>query len=136
MAFDFETDEEVMSEINMTPLVDVMLVLLIIFIITVPVINHAVPLKLPQASSAKEEIQPQRIQLAIDGQGRIFWNRETITLETLETRLSASVKQTPPPTLHLSADKATTYEIIAQVMSAASRTGVNNLAFVTSPGKP
>jgi len=136
MAFELDNDDEVMSEINMTPLVDVMLVLLIIFIITVPVINHAVPLKLPEASSAKEELKPQNIQLAIDGDGKVFWNREPVTLETLEARLSATASQTPPPALHLSADKATTYDIIAQVMSAASRAGVSNLAFVTAPGKP
>jgi len=136
MSFDFESDDEVMSEINMTPLVDVMLVLLIIFIITVPVINHAVPLKLPEASSNKQELKPENIQLSIDGDGLIFWNREAITLEALEARLTTTARQTPPPALHLSADKTTTYDIIAQVMSAASRAGVSNLAFVTAPGTP
>ena len=133
MAFDFESDDEVMSEINMTPLVDVMLVLLIIFIITVPVMNHAVPLKLPQASSSPEQIQPERIQISLKADGQLFWNREAIAPATLEARLTAAARQTPIPVLHLTADQQTAYEHIAKLMSTASRAGISNLAFVTTP---
>ncbi len=134
-SFDSEADDEVMSEINMTPLVDVMLVLLIIFIITIPVINHAVPLKLPQASSTPEEVRPERIQIAIDAEGRISWNGEAVDLATLETRLTAAAARSAETALHLSAEKQTAYDHIAQVMSAASRAGIRNLAFVTAPKK-
>lgn len=130
----FDDDGEVMSEINMTPLVDVMLVLLIIFIITVPVINHAVKLDLPKASSQKEEIKPQKVSLSISADGAVSWNGEALPIENLDARLEASAAQQPQPELHLQVDKHAEYDHVAQLLSAASRHGLGKVAFVTEPG--
>ena len=132
---DFDDDGDVMSEINMTPLVDVMLVLLIIFIITVPVINHAVKLDLPKASSQKEEIKPQKISLSINADGGLSWNGESVAPETLDARMEASAAQQPQPELHLRVDKHAEYDHVAQLLSAASRYGLGKVAFVTEPAK-
>lgn len=133
-ASDFDEDGDVMAEINMTPLVDVMLVLLIIFIITVPVINHAVKLDLPKASSQKEEIKPTKIALAIDAGGGLSWNGVSVPAGDLESRLQAAAAQQAQPEIHLQVDKHAEYEHVAQFLSAASRHGLSKLAFVTEPG--
>ena len=134
-ASEFDDDGDVMSEINMTPLVDVMLVLLIIFIITVPVINHAVKLDLPKASSQKEEIKPEKISVAIRDDGSLIWNGETVAPEALESHLEASSTRQPQPELHLQVDKHAEYDHVAKFLSAASRHGLGKIAFVTEPGK-
>ncbi len=131
---DFDDDGEVMSEINMTPLVDVMLVLLIIFIITVPVINHAVKLDLPKASSQHEEIRPEKIQLSIRADGTLGWNGETLAADLLDDRLAAAATRQPQPELHLQIDRQTEYDHVARLLSAASRHGLGKVAFVTEPG--
>ncbi len=131
---DFDDDGEVMSEINMTPLVDVMLVLLIIFIITVPVINHAVKLDLPKASSQPEEIRPEKIQLSIRADGTLGWNGETLAADLLDDRLAAAATRQPQPELHLQIDRQTEYDHVARLLSAASRHGLGKVAFVTEPG--
>ncbi len=130
---DFDDDGEVMSEINMTPLVDVMLVLLIIFIITVPVINHAVKLDLPKASSQPEEIRPEKIQLSIRADGTLGWNGETLAADLLDDRLAAAATRQPQPELHLQIDRQTEYDHVARLLSAASRHGLGKVAFVTEP---
>ena len=84
---DSQDDSALMSEINMTPLVDVMLVLLIIFIITIPVINHAVRIELPSASSQREETKPARVSVAVDAAGQVFWNGQPVDDALLEARL-------------------------------------------------
>ncbi len=132
---DFDDDGDVMSEINMTPLVDVMLVLLIIFIITVPVINHAVKLDLPKASSQKEEMKPQKISLSINADGALTWNGESVPLEGLDARMEASAALQPQPELHLQVDKRAEYDHVAQLLSAASRHGLGKVAFVTEPAR-
>ena len=130
-----DDDGEVMSEINMTPLVDVMLVLLIIFIITVPVINHAVKLDLPKASSQAEEIKPEKINLSIKADGSLGWNGESVSDEMLEARLEAAAARQPQPELHLQVDKRTEYDYVARLLSAASRHGLGKVAFVTEPAR-
>ena len=119
----------------MTPLVDVMLVLLIIFIITVPVINHAVKLDLPRASSHQEDLKPEKINLSINADGRLSWNGEGVATEALELRLQNAAGRQPQPELHLQVDKRTEYDHVAQLLSAASRHGLGKVAFVTEPGK-
>ncbi|WP_153159451.1 biopolymer transporter ExbD [Zoogloea sp. 1C4] len=131
---DFDDDGEVMSEINMTPLVDVMLVLLIIFIITVPVINHAVKLDLPKASSQPEQIKPEKVQVSIKADGSLSWNGETVAAEALEPRLAAAATREPQPEIHLQVDRQAQYDHVAQLLSAASRHGLGKVAFVTDPG--
>jgi biopolymer transport protein ExbD len=126
-------DDEVMSEINMTPLVDVMLVLLIIFIITIPVINHAVKIDLPRASNQPNDVKPQSINLSIDAQGKVFWNQSEIDEPTLEAKISEAAKQEPQPELHLRADREVRYERVAEVMAAAQHGGLGKIGFITEP---
>ena len=136
MAFGTQDDaDEVMNEINMTPLVDVMLVLLIIFIITVPVMKHAVPVDLPRASNEREVIKPETIRLSVTADGKYHWNETTISDEELEPRLQAEAQKDPQPDLHIRGDKDVRYERVAQAMSAAQRTGVRKIGFVTDPAQ-
>ncbi len=120
-----------MADINVTPMVDVMLVLLVIFIITAPLFTHAIKLDLPAAQSAPAPTEPSTISLSINGEGAIFWNNDPITQEALNSRLVIASKQQPQPQLQLRADKGTRYEVIAQVMAAAQTNGLTKLGFVT-----
>ena len=136
MAFGTQDDaDEVMNEINMTPLVDVMLVLLIIFIITVPVMKHAVPVDLPRASNEREVIKPETIRLSVTADGKYHWNETTISDEELEPRLQAEAQKDPQPDLHIRGDKDVRYERVAQAMAAAQRAGVRKIGFVTDPAQ-
>ncbi|MHA7600699.1 ExbD/TolR family protein [Alicycliphilus sp. T452] len=136
MAFGTQDDaDEVMNEINMTPLVDVMLVLLIIFIITVPVMKHAVPVDLPRASNEREVVKPETIRLSVTADGKYHWNESSISDEELEPRLQAEARKDPQPDLHIRGDKDVRYERVAQAMSAAQRAGVRKIGFVTDPGQ-
>ena len=120
-----------MSEINVTPMVDVMLVLLVIFIITAPLFTHAIKLDLPNAAAAASPQKPETISLSIDGEGRVYWNNDPIDQKDLGARLAQEAQKNPQPELQLRADKSTRYEIIAQVMSAAQTNGMTKLGFVT-----
>ena len=138
MAFasmDGSDDNEPLSEINMVPLIDVMLVLLIIFMVTAPLLTHAVKIDLPKAASTASAPQPESIELSIDQQGQVFWNGEAIDAERLETRLAEASTSggATSPELRLRADRLTPYEKVALVMSAASRHGLTRLGFVTDP---
>jgi|SRR5690554_1561963 len=129
-----EEDNEVMSEINMTPLVDVMLVLLIIFIITVPVLTHSVKVDLPRADNTLNDIKPETVNLAVTEQGQIHWNETQVSLEELEQRLSAAAAQQPQPEIHIRGDRAADYEHVMKAMAAVQRAGILKLGFVTDPG--
>jgi biopolymer transport protein ExbD len=134
MAFGTQDDtDEVMNEINMTPFVDVMLVLLIIFIITVPVMQHAVNIDLPRATNQPENIKPETVRLSVDASGAYFWNAEPVSEEALQTRLNAAAAQVPQPELHIRGDKAVRYERVARAMAAAQRAGVHKIGFITDP---
>jgi len=123
-----------MADINMTPLVDVMLVLLILFIVTIPVIRHGVRVELPQASSARDTPAPTAIHLAVDARGQTWWNGDAVDDAQLEARLIAAAAMRPQPELRLQGDRAVRYERVAQVMSAVRRAGLQRLGFVTAPG--
>ena len=125
-----------MAEINVTPMVDVMLVLLVIFIITAPLFTHAIKLDLPNAQSTPAPEKPDTISLSINGEGAIFWNNDPISQGELETKLSAAAQKKPMPELQLRADKSTRYEVIAQVMAAAQGNGLTKLGFVTDAKEP
>ena len=125
-----------MSEINVTPMVDVMLVLLVIFIITAPLFTHAIKLDLPTAQSTPAPEKPDTISVSINGQGKIFWNNDEIATTDLENRLAAAAQKNPMPELQLRADKETRYEVIAQVMSTAQTNGLTKIGFVTEPKGP
>lgn len=133
MSFNSYDDQQEMSEINMTPLVDVMLVLLIIFIITVPVITHSVKVDLPQASQQPTEVKPDVVTLTVQRDGSLMWNDESLTFENLELRLQAVAQQEKQPELRIQGDKAVEYEKVVQVMAAAQRAGVEKLGFMTEP---
>jgi len=136
MAFGTQDDaDEVMNEINMTPLVDVMLVLLIIFIITVPVMKHAVPVDLPRAANQREVVLPDTIRLSVTADGSYHWNESDISDAELEPRLRAEAQKDPQPDLHIRGDKDVRYERVAQAMAAAQRAGVRKIGFVTEPGQ-
>ncbi len=128
-----DSADEIMNEINMTPLVDVMLVLLIIFIITVPVMKHAVSVDLPSAVNQPERIKPETVRLSVAADGAYFWNGEALEDAELENRLRVEAAKDPQPDLHISGDKAVRYERVAQAMAAAQRTGVRKIGFVTEP---
>lgn len=128
-----DTDDDFNPEINTTPLVDVMLVLLIIFIITIPVMNNKIPIDLPRAASQPERIKPDNINLAIDAAGIVYWNDTAVTPAELDMRIAAAAKQAPQPELHLRAERTTQYEKVAQVMAAAQTGGLTKIGFVTEP---
>ena len=134
MAFGTQDDtDEVMNEINMTPLVDVMLVLLIIFIITVPVLQHSVNIDLPRASNEIEVTKPATIRLSVDAQGRYFINDAGLADEELAPRLKAAAAQEPQPELHIRGDRSVRYERVAQAMAAAQQAGLRKIGFITEP---
>jgi biopolymer transport protein ExbD len=128
-----DADDDFNPEINTTPLVDVMLVLLIIFIITVPVMNHNVKIDLPRASSQPDETKPENINLSIDADGKLYWNAELIDASQLQARIAVAASRKPQPELHLRAERTTQYERVAQVMAAAQSAGLGKIGFVTDP---
>jgi biopolymer transport protein ExbD len=128
-----DDDSPPMAEINMTPLVDVMLVLLIVFMITIPVMQHAVKVELPQASSQKNDVKPESININITANGQIFWNSSVINLDALSIYAQTAAKKSPQPEVQLRADKNVRYEIVAQVLSTAKRAGLTKIGFVTEP---
>ena len=136
MAFggDFENNDEVMSEINMTPLVDVMLVLLIIFIITVPVLTHSIPLELPQVSHQPSQTKPDTVTLAVTADGSVYWNRDKLSRAELTQRLQQAALQTPQPTFQLKGDRAVAYEHVVSTLAAVQQAGITQLGFLTEPG--
>ncbi|MBK4737160.1 ExbD/TolR family protein [Noviherbaspirillum pedocola] len=136
MAFGGGLDDgdDVVSEINMTPLVDVMLVLLIIFIITVPVLTNSVRLDLPRAQSAINDVKPQTVTISITADGAAHWNEEAVDEAELERRLTAAAARTPQPEIQLRGDRKAAYEHVIRAMAAAQRAGIEKLGFVTEPG--
>lgn len=128
--------DDVMNEINMTPLVDVMLVLLIIFIITVPVMKQSLSVELPQASAPQEQVKPDTLRLSVAADGQFSLNGAPVSDEELVQQLQTQASKTPQPALHISGDKSVRYERVAQAMSSASTAGLKNLGFVTEPTPP
>jgi biopolymer transport protein ExbD len=126
-----DDDSGLMAEINMTPFVDVMLVLLIIFIVTLPVIQHSVKIELPKASSSASNSKPETIQVSIDAKGQIFWNTTPVTLDEYIIKAKQAATQEPAPEVNLRADKRVMYDAVAQVLSASKRNGLTKLGFVT-----
>jgi biopolymer transport protein ExbD len=139
MAFHHNTSPVIssqpMAEINMIPLVDIMLVLLVIFIITAPLFHQALPIDLPRVAASLLEEQPRTIQLALDAEGVLLLDGETIGMEVLGARLAAMAGDAGPE-LRLRADRATRYERLAEVMAVAQQAGIARIAFVTDPSVP
>jgi len=128
-------EQRPMADINMIPLIDVMLVLLVIFIITAPLLTHAVKVDLPKASSAPNITKRDSIQLALDAQGRLWWNGESVDEAGLDARMRAASRAEPQPEVHLRADGAIEYRRVAKVLSAAARAGLQRVGFVTDPAE-
>jgi len=124
---------EPMSEMNVIPLVDVMLVLLVIFIVTAPVITHSVQLELPRASSAPSEQTVDSVTLALDAAGQLYWDNAPIDEAALFARLRDAVVANPELAVYLRADRDTRYETLARVMADSRRAGVARLGFVSQP---
>lgn len=124
-----------MNEINVVPLVDVMLVLLIIFIITAPLLTHSVKIDLPKASSEPNITQTERVELAIREDGSLFWNGNAVVFEQLAQRFAATVAKAPESELHIRADKMAHYEQVARVMSTAAKAGLTRIGFITDPSE-
>jgi len=113
--------------------VDVMLVLLIIFIITVPVLTHSVKLELPRADNTPNEIKPQTITLAVTADALFHWNEETVTMDELEMRLLEAASQEQQPEIHIRGDRRVEYEHVLKLMAAVQRSGMLKVGFVSEP---
>ena len=127
------SNQQPMSEINTTPLVDVMLVLLVIFIITAPLLTHAVKIDLPQATSQPLPEKPEVISLAIDAAGKTYWNDTPLVQGELKQKLLQAAEQKPQPELQIRADKSTRYQVLAEVMAEAQNAGMTKLGFLSEP---
>jgi biopolymer transport protein ExbD len=132
-SFDPRRASAPMAEINMVPLIDVMLVLLVIFIVTAPLLTHAVKLDLPKASAQPNLAPPQNIELAIDAAGQRYWNGEPVGRAEAAARFSAAARQTPQPEVQLRADQRVAYRDVAHTLADASRAGLSKVGFVSEP---
>jgi biopolymer transport protein ExbD len=127
-------DDEVVSAINTTPLVDVMLVLLIIFLITIPVVTHTIPLKLPPERNQVNQTKPQNIIIAVNKDGEYFWNEKPVkNIDELTDKLKAIAVIVPQPEVHIRGDKDGRYEAVGKVVAALQRASIAKVAFVTQP---
>jgi biopolymer transport protein ExbD len=121
------------SDINVTPLVDVTLVLLIVFIITAPLLTYAIKLELPDARSSPAAAPPAAINLSIDAAGAMYWNGSALGPKGLQERLKQAASQVPQPELHLRADRSARYEFVARTLASAQQAGIRHIGFVTDP---
>lgn len=132
MAFELgDNDNGGMNEINLIPLIDIMLVLMIIFLVTATVLNPTVPLDLPKTSAEVNDMPPEVLQISIDAKGDIYWDQEKISLSELENRFKQEAAKGKDPQVHLRADKEGKYDMVAQVLATASNTGLTKIAFVS-----
>ena len=122
-----------MAEINTTPLVDVMLVLLVIFIVTAPLLTHSIRIDLPKASSAASGEEPGTVTLALDAEGRLHWNGQALEPAALPAAMAKAATANPQPELQIRADRGTRYQRLAEIMSMARQAGLTRLGFVTDP---
>ena len=129
----FSSDSPPMSEINVTPMVDVMLVLLIIFMITAPLITHKIAIDLPQAAATKNPDKPDIVTLSVDGKGQLYWNDQPVTTDEWKVRVRSAALKSPQPELHLRAEKTTQYQLLAEIMADAQSAGMVKIGFVTNP---
>ncbi|MBI3480209.1 MAG: biopolymer transporter ExbD [Nitrosomonadales bacterium] len=134
-SFDSRHHQGPMAEINVVPLVDVMLVLLVVFIITAPLLTNAVKIDLPKAASSPNITKPEHIEIAIRADGSLYWSGERIDKQSLPARFAQEANKQPQPELHIRADRLTHYELVAQVMSAAAKSGLIRIGFVTDPAQ-
>jgi biopolymer transport protein ExbD len=131
-----EEEQNMMSEINTTPLVDVMLVLLIIFLITIPVITKTVPMQLPKAVNIPTQTKPENITIAVDAKGNIYWNQSIVpNREELLAHIKEVAVRKPQPELHIRADRDARYENVGRVIYTIQRGGIVKVGFITEPDR-
>jgi biopolymer transport protein ExbD len=135
-SFDPRCHQGPMAEINVVPLVDVMLVLLVIFIITAPLLTHSIKIDLPKASSAPNITRPDHIEFGIRKNGALYWNGVPVSRQEMAARFAVEARKQPQPELHIRADRLAHYESVAQVMSVAAKAGLVRIGFVTDPSQP
>jgi biopolymer transport protein ExbD len=134
-SFDRKSSSQPMAEINMVPLIDVALVLLVIFIVTAPLLTNAVKLDLPKATSNADIQKPDKVEFAIDGTGALFWNGQRLTREEAAQRFGKEGKKRPQPEIYLRADQGVPYRYVAEMLADASKAGLSKVAFVSEPVK-
>lgn len=122
-----------MADMNVVPLVDVMLVLLVIFIVTAPLLTHSVKIELPKASSSPNITRPEHIEFGIRENGELFWNGEAVALNALPARFAAEAARAPQPEVHIRADRNVRYDVVARVMAAAAKAGLVRIGFISDP---
>ncbi|MFM2449089.1 MAG: hypothetical protein RIS44_1539 [Pseudomonadota bacterium] len=126
-------EDAVSATINTTPLVDVMLVLLIIFLITIPVVTHSVAVNLPKERNVVREVAPQNVQISVDAKGQVFWNGQALNDKSLKSRLLALATTSPQPEVHIHGDEAVPYAVVGRIVLACQQAGLIKLHFVTEP---
>ena len=137
MSVGSDDEDEAKSDINVTPLVDVMLVLLIIFIITIPVFIQQVKLNLPVATNLATVTKPENITIAVDKQGAIYWNGKLLgSQDELKAQLRGIARQDPQPEVHIRGDSESRYQYVGQVLVATQQIGIRKVAFITTPDHP
>jgi biopolymer transport protein ExbD len=134
-SFDRKSANQPMAEINMVPLIDVALVLLVIFIVTAPLLTHAVKLDLPKATSNADIQKPEKVEFAIDASGALFWNGERLSREDAQARFAKAGEKRPQPEVYLRADQNVPYRYVAEMLADASRAGLSKVAFVSEPAR-
>lgn len=132
-SFDSKSAGAPMAEINMVPLIDVMLVLLVIFIVTAPMLTQAVKLDLPKATAPANDMRPPKIEFAIDAAGVLYWGNEVVTREEAARRFEVEGHKQPQPEVHLRADQSVAYRYVAQTVADASKAGLSKVGFVNEP---
>jgi biopolymer transport protein ExbD len=131
-----EDEDALTASINTTPLVDIMLVLLIIFLITVPVVTHTIPVSLPREVNQPTQTKPQNIIIAVDKDGNIYWNEGKLAdYDVLLARLEQRATDNPQPEVHIRADKDVRYEFVGRVVLDCQRAGIGKVAFITEPDR-
>lgn len=135
-SFDSKNSGAPMAEINMVPLIDVMLVLLVIFIVTAPLLTQAVKLELPKASSAPNVAKAEKIEFAINATGQRYWNGEPVEREEAAKRFLAEGQKQPQPEIHLRADQNVAYRSVAETLADASKAGLTKVGFISEPDAP
>jgi biopolymer transport protein ExbD len=134
-SFDRKSSPQPMAEINMVPLIDVVLVLLVIFIVTAPLLTNAVKLDLPKATSSADIQKPEKVEFAIDVTGALFWNGERISRDNAIERFAEAGRKRPQPEVYLRADQNVAYRYVAEMLADASKAGLSKVAFVSEPVK-
>jgi biopolymer transport protein ExbD len=134
MPGDSGDEDEVVSAINTTPLVDVMLVLLIIFLITIPVVTHTIPVTLPKETNLPRQTKPENINLSVNKDGDMFWNEQKVAdIEALVTRLKKVSPNVPQPEVQIRGDGGARYEYVGRIVFACQRAGIVKIGFITEP---